>query len=69
MIDITKYSDLDIYKIKDVYNRVVKSNLTFFNLDEFTGLLNLIGDKDYLTVDAYKTRHNQEYKIYYKEVL
>jgi hypothetical protein len=69
MINIKKFSDLDIYKIKDKYNSIVKSNMTFYNLDKFTSLLNLIGDTDYLLVDAYKTNNGKDYKIVYSDLV
>jgi hypothetical protein len=69
MINIKRFSDLDIYKIKDKYNSIVKSNMTFYNLDNFASLLNLIGDTDYLLIDAYKTSHGYDYKIYYNDVV
>ena len=69
MINIKKFSDLDIYKIKDKYNSIVKSNMTFYNLDKFTSLLNLIGDTDYLIIDAYKTNNGKDYKIVYSDLV
>jgi hypothetical protein len=69
MINIKKFNDLDIYKIKDKYNSLVKSNMTFYNFDNFYSLLNLIGDDDFLMVDAYKTNHSKDYKIFYKDII
>ena len=69
MINIKKFSDLDIYKIKDKYNSIVKGNMTHYNFNNFYSLLSLIGDDEFLVLDAYKTNHGHEYKIYYKDVI